>query len=89
MKHEENSADIKLNESGLLEVAEMVSLQDSTISEKVSATNLVELYSKRIKSDDNALEDLECVPKVWRQKVKDKLVKDGYVKNEDGSAVKR
>ena len=33
MKHEENLADIKLSENGLLEVAEMVSLHDGAISE--------------------------------------------------------
>ena len=31
--HEENSADIKLSENGLLEVAEMISSHDEAISE--------------------------------------------------------
>ena len=33
IKHEENSADIKLSENGLLEVADMVSLHDEAIFE--------------------------------------------------------
>ena len=45
---------------------------------------MVELYLKKIKSDDITLGG---IPKLWRQKVMDKLVEDGYTLNEDGSVV--
>lgn len=48
---------------------------------------MVELYLKKIKADDIVF-TLEDVPKLWRQKVMDKLVEDGYTLNEDGSVVK-
>ena len=48
---------------------------------------MVELYLKKIKADDIVF-TLEDVPKLWRQKVMDKLVEDGYILNEDGSVVK-
>ena len=46
---------------------------------------MVELYLKKIKSDDITLDD---IPKLWRQKVMDRLIEDGYTLNEDGSVVK-
>ena len=48
---------------------------------------MVELYLKKIKADDIAF-TLEDVPALWKQKVMDKLVEDGYTLNEDGSVVK-
>ena len=48
---------------------------------------MVELYLKKIKADDIVF-TLEDVPKLWRQKVIDRLVEDGYILNEDGSVVK-
>ena len=48
---------------------------------------MVELYLKKIKADDIVF-TLEDVPKLWRQKVMDRLVDDGYTLNEDGSVVK-
>ena len=48
---------------------------------------MVELYRKKIKADDIVF-TLEDVPKLWRQKVMDRLVEDGYILNEDGSVVK-
>ena len=45
---------------------------------------MVELYLKKIKADDIVF-TLEDVPKLWRQKVMDRLVEDGYTLNEDGS----
>mgnify|MGYP003425886452 FL=1 len=48
---------------------------------------MVELYLKKIKADDIVF-TLEDVPKLWRQKVMDRLVEDGYILNEDGSVVK-
>ena len=37
---------------------------------------MVELYLKKIKADDIVF-TLEDVPKLWRQKVMDRLVEDG------------
>ena len=48
---------------------------------------MVELYLKKIKADDIVF-TLEDVPKLWRQKVMDRLAEDGYTLNEDGSVVK-
>ena len=48
---------------------------------------MVELYLKKIKADDIVF-TLEDVPKLWRQKVMDRLVEDGYILNEDDSVVK-
>ena len=48
---------------------------------------MVELYLKKIKADDIVF-TLEDVPALWKQKVMDKLVEDGYVLNEDGSVSK-
>ena len=45
---------------------------------------MVELYLKKIKADDIVF-TLEAVPALWKQKVMDKLVEDGYTLNEDGS----
>ena len=46
IKHEENSADIKLSENGLLEVADMVSLHDEAIFE------LAEIVSELKESEE-------------------------------------
>ena len=48
---------------------------------------MVELYLKKIKADNIAF-TLEDVPALWKQKVMDKLVEDGYTLNNDGSVVK-
>ncbi len=48
---------------------------------------MVELYLKKIKADDIVF-TLEDVPALWKQKVMDKLVEDGYVLNEDGTVSK-
>ena len=48
---------------------------------------MVELYLKKIKTDNIAF-TLEDVPALWKQKVMDRLVEDGYILNEDGSVVK-
>lgn len=48
---------------------------------------MVELYLKKIKADDIVF-TLEDVPALWKQKVMDKLVEDGYVLNDDGSVSK-
>lgn len=45
---------------------------------------MVEFYLKKIKSNDIAF-TLENVPPLWKQKVKDKLIEDGYTLNNDGS----
>lgn len=42
---------------------------------------MVELYLKKIKSDDITF-TLEDVPALWKQKVMDKLVEDGYIEND-------
>lgn len=49
--------------------------------------DMVELYLKKIKTD-NIDFTLEDVPALWKQKVIDKLVEDGYTLNDDGSVVK-
>lgn len=48
---------------------------------------MVELYVKKIK-DDNIDFTLEDVPKLWKQKVINRLIEDGYIVNDDGTVVK-
>lgn len=46
---------------------------------------MINFYVYRVK---NGLKKWTDVPKLWQDKVKEELVSEGYVLNEDGTAIK-
>ena len=84
---------ISVNSGGIDGLADMVSAHDGAIEDlativaelEVKQNSMIDFYVYRIK---NGLKKWTDVPSLWQEKVKDELIKQGYVLNDDGTVSK-
>lgn len=88
MLNAESNRKILINGDGIDGLAELVSTHDSALDELATLVStiggeiMVNFFEERI---INGLKKWTDVPELWNKKVIERLQKDGYVLNEDGT----